>query len=475
MSQLTEKQLSTIIRINDNSQFLINTAYYEVKNTALLNKDSESTPDNRIPLPLARKTVNDIVGYSYKPGKVRYIFDNEENDKASVEYVEDVLERNQEPIVSAEIYTNALIQSKGAEVIWINEDGEIEFEKVPREECIFVYKDTIKPELDYSIRYYNIDWIDEAGLKRTTRKAVVYSADKIEYYEYIEKGEKGKIDPQTQQTYSTLTKDDVLYKFVEDEMHFFESPPLYPYEISNDNLGVFQPSIPIIDILDNFGSDSIANSLDRFHADFMAFTQQLTPEMAKNIKDNKVFDNLGAGFEHDVKFINRQMDINSSVEGFKLFYKLYYELTNSINFNDEKFNSQSGIAILYALIPFENQVSKYEVYFSKGLQHRLDLINIINVKLNRAQPVTAVLKWERNLPFDLETRVRILKDLKELNLLSDHTLISKFIPENLIEAADIEMEKKAEEDSSKIDLSFQSERDIIEEPQEEEDIEEDVE
>ena len=140
-----------------------------------------------------------------------------------------------------------------------------------------------------------------------------------------------------------------------------------------------RPAISIIDILDNFGSDSIANAIDRFNETLMLFSKKLDSDTAESIKEYNIIDDLGSKIEgHFVEFLNRNMDINSTVEGFKIFERLYYELVGVPNLHDEKFGTKSGIAILYSLVPFENQVATFEMYFNRGLLYRIKFRGLIN-------------------------------------------------------------------------------------------------
>jgi SPP1 family phage portal protein len=225
--------------------------------------------------------------------------------------------------------------------------------------------------------------------------------------------------------------------------------------------------------MDDFGSDSIANEIKRFNDTIMLLSKKIEDTTGENIKDYKIFDNLGGKEEGNfVEYLNRQMDITSTVEGFQLFERLYYELTGVPNLSDDKFNVKSGIAILYALVPFENLVSKFEIYFSRGLLHRLELINNIMVTLNKT-PVKATLKWERNLPLDLQHIVDIVAKAKETGLLSDETLLKMF-PEKVVTDVAEELEAVAEQKKKAIEeFGNLQNAGVNDEPEEEEEEEED--
>jgi len=437
-------QIAKIIDNYDNSQYVTNDAYYQGSNVTILAKDFDGTPDNRVPLPFARRTVLDIMGYAYKPGHVRYDFNIQENNEKAVEQIEEIFKHNQENLVSAEIFQDALIKGQGAELMyWTNGDKLPEFVQIPREQCIFVYEDSIKEKLKYSIRYYTSITISENGDVETIKHADVYYSDIIQFFEQKEIQATQTVDPQLT-TQRNTTSEFNSYLFKREERHFFGDVPLYPYDISTDRLGVFQPAITIIDAMDDMTSDSILNALQRFNDSILTLSKRLESDVIENIKEYRIMDDMGGKEEGNfVEYIQRKMDINSTIEGFEIYERLYYELTGIPKLSDEKFHSQSGIAILYALIPFENLISTMEVYFNNGLQRRLQLLNNL-LKTDVKSEIT----WKRNLPEDILGKINEIVLLKREGLISLETALEK-LPETIVSdpESEIEMIKKEKEEN----------------------------
>lgn len=466
-TKLTGKQLTKIISDYDQSQYVLNEAYYKGKNPVIIlkgiqNKREDIDPNNVVPLPFARRTINDLMGYAYKPGNVKYQFD-EEQDEQSVEKVKEILDDNQEPLESSEIFQDASIKGEGAELLFIA-DEKIQFSKIKREKCIFKYQDTVKQDkLEWAIRFYKTEDVLPDGKDLIRHKAEVYTDTQIDFYEWSE--EKDIVHNQQRQEQKFDWNFNNPYKFVESQFHPFGDVPLYPYNINEDRLGVYQPSIPIIDKLDGFGSDSIANAIDQFNDTILTLSKNLTEEDAKKIRDWKVIDGLGGKDEGNfAQFLQRTLDIDAALNSTKLFERWYYELTGIPNLHDEKFGNKSGIAIAYALVPFENLVTTMEVYFSNGLNRRIELINNALVFLDsRFQPVNVTIEWQRNLPFDLKTRTEIVVALKQSNLMSDETLL-KLFPQNIIQDAKEEIKKRQEEDIQEVKAISKQQTAMIEEP-----------
>lgn len=446
-------QIAKIIDNYDNSQYVTNDAYYQGSNPTILAKDFDGTPDNRVPLPFGRRTVLDIMGYAYKPGYVKYDFNVEGNNEKGIQKIEEIFEHNQENLVSAEVFQDALIKGQGAELMyWVDGDSLPEFVQVPREQCIFVYEDTIKEQLKYSIRYYTSIVVNQNGDVEKIKHADVYYKDIIQYFEQKEIQATQTVDPQLT-TQRNTTDEYNSYIFQGEERHFFDDIPLYPMDISTDRLGVFQPSIKIIDAMDDMTSDSILNALQRFNDSILTLSKKLTDDVIDNIKEYRIMDNMGGKEEGNfVEFVQRKLDINSTIDGFQIYERLYYELTGIPNLSDEKFHSQSGIAILYALIPFENLISTMEVYFNNGLQYRLQLLNNL-LKTD----IKASISWKRNLPEDILGKINELILLKREGLISLETALEK-LPDAIVSDPESEIDKiktEKEENMSMFENQFE--------------------
>lgn len=449
--RLSGKQLQKIIEDFNQDQYLINQAYYKGENVEIIAEGAENAvkgqvPNNIIPLPFARRTIHDLVGYSYTPGNVKYVFDDKESDKVSIEKVESVLKDNGEPLESAEIFSDSSIKGEGAELTYFA-DRKVQFAKIPREQAIFEYEDTIKQDsLKWSIRFYIIIEITPDGDDLITHKAEVYWPERADFYQWTETDDLVNRDPQKKSSRFDSNSEEE-YNYLSSIRHPFKKVPLYPYNINADKLGVFQPSIPIINKMDELGSDSLANSIDQFNDTMLVMSKSLTPEDAKKIKDSGVFDGIGGKEEGNfVEFLQRNLNIEGTLETTLLMERWYYELTAVPNLYGERFGIKSGIAMLYALVPFENLVTTMEIYFTKGLQYRLDLINNALIFLNEiSEPVIATLKWTRNLPFDKKELTDIVVELKKSGLLSDETILKMF-PKSIIENVDEEIKRKKDQD-----------------------------
>ncbi len=473
--RLTGQQVGNIIEDFDQSGYIRNEAYFRGENPSLLIKGSRNelagqNPNNIVPLPFARKTVNDLQGYAYKPDNVKYEFEEGVSEK-TIETIESVFKNNDESLTSAEIFQDASIKGEGAELVYYQDD-EIQFAQVNREQCIFEYEDSIKEnKLKWAMRFYAYRSTRPDGQDLIVHQADVYTDTRVDFYTWEEQEDKTGIRQQQGQTRFDTDKNQ-QYKYVDSELHPFQEVPLYPYRINSDKMGVYQPQIPIIDKLDDLGSDSIANAIDQFNDTILLLSKSIQESDVDKIKEWKILDDLGGKEEGNfAEFLQRNLNIEATLKSTETFERWYYELTGIPNLNDEKFNVKSGIAIAYALTNFENLVTTMEIYFTKSLQYRLKLIvNALRFFGYIAEDVEATLDWTRNLPFDLREKTEVAAILKKEGLLSDETIL-KLFPKTLIANPIEEIRKRAEEKIQALKDNQDAVESMIKEPKLEEDDE----
>ena len=378
-------------------------AYYEGKNPPIIkegyNRDlARKDPNNVIPLPIARKTINDVVGYAYKSGNVTYKFDG---DETSQELITTILDKNEEQIESNEIFTDACILGTGAEVMYFD-GNDILFARVDPRQCYFRYSDDVKGDtLEFSMRFYKSSNVNKSGGVAITDKLEVYTSEYVHFYDKLEASSN--------------------YIYRDSEMHIFGKVPLYPYAINRDKMGIYEASVSIIDKLDGLGSESIANSIDQFNDTILMLSKTVTEEDAFKIKELKLIDGLGDKTQGNfAEFLQRNLDIAGTLESTKLFERWYYEYTGVPNLDNDKFSDKSGLAMLFALIPFENLISAVEGYFNRGLKYRIMLIqNGLKVLFDGYRDIDVEVDWKRNLPQDIKNIILIMKDLKEVDIVSN--------------------------------------------------------
>lgn len=101
-----------------------------------------------------------------------------------------------------------------------------------------------------------------------------------------------------------------------------------------------------------------------------------------------------------------------------------HKMSNSPDFNDEKLMAQSGIAMKYKLIGFENVSSAIVANMTKALQKRIELIcEVLNLTDGVAMWRDIKITFTRNLPENTLETAQMVNQLR--GLVSDETLLSQ--------------------------------------------------
>jgi SPP1 family phage portal protein len=111
---------------------------------------------------------------------------------------------------------------------------------------------------------------------------------------------------------------------------------------------------------------------------------------------------------------------------------------------DENFLAQSGTALAYKLVGFENVASGIVAQFTKAIQRRIELMcNILNLKATEAVWRDVNINFVRNLPVNITETIQLVNALK--GTVSDKTLIAQlpFIDDVESELEAVEAQKQA--------------------------------
>lgn len=121
-----------------------------------------------------------------------------------------------------------------------------------------------------------------------------------------------------------------------------------------------------------------------------------------------------------------------------------YKFSLTVNMSDESFaNNDSGVAIKYKLMLFENRIATTERYFTKALTRRWELIcNMLNTLGSNYDFTAAEFTYTRNIPADLSSIAATVQQLA--GIVSNETLLAQIPFVNNV-AQEIERLKQQEE------------------------------
>jgi len=376
-------------------------------------------PNNKVVNPYANYITDTYVGY-FMGEPISY----NSADEALLADLQAINNYNDEAAENAELAKDASIFGVAYELMFLDEDRNVRFKKLEPTRAIAIYSDTLNEDLLYFIRYYD-DLDIESG--DTTTYIEVYSSTYIRTYK----------------------KDASNISFIEEKEHFFKDVPIIIYQNNPEQLGDFEPVVPLIDAYDKLESDSV-NDMEYFADAYLALIgmEGTEAEDVAAMKEQRVILlSAGASAQWLTKNVN-----DTYIENLKT------RLDNSIHkfskcpaMTDKDFAANaSGVAMKYKLMGIETSTSKKERAFKKGLQRRIELICNYFYLIGVSYDYRAVnFSFKRNIPANL---VEIAEVLTKVGyLLSEETQVG-LLPVDI----DYEAEKarKAEEKQAGYSIDF---------------------
>lgn len=380
-------------------------------NPGILRPNPKPDPDNRVPIPLARQSINFVVGYMGKSGNIGYAGD----------YYEDVLkpiyDYNDEQLITSGELEDACIHGACYELHWLDDKGIKHFYPVPASQAVPVYDNGLKPKLTGFIWYRRID---------EEEYATVY--DNTYRQEWVKDGE---------------------WTMVEEAPHGYGQVPVNVGYIDRDGRNLFDHVLPIMDSIDKLASADVMNEADRYSSALLAMAERLdtsaTDEsgrtMVDRLKELRLIDGLGDGdVKGKIAFITKDVPVDFIKFAIEFLERMARESLQIPNMMDPKFGESSGIAKAFQLLPLEYLCSRIEAYFARFLYNRMYLIAGIGSNLmEETDGVRDVqISFKRNLPFDLVELADVVTKLK--GIVSDETLF-KLFPTQVIPDVEEELEK----------------------------------
>jgi SPP1 family phage portal protein len=352
----------------------------------------KNKPNNKLSHAYGTYITNTAVGYFLgKP--ISYKSDD---NKELLKDLLDVFKYNDEIDHNTMLAKEASIYGYGVELQYIDEFSNIRLKCIKGEEIAIVYDNTIEENLNFAIRYFDEDFIEDNGVVDTITYIEVYTKDSV--INYIKKN--GVIVPQM----ALNNKGEVLENSHIRE-HFFSDVPCSIYINNDECMGDFERSTQLIDAYNLTQSDS-ANDFEYFtNCMLIVSGYVLDKEDAQSITDVRTlnFSDSEGKAEYLIKNIQ-----DTALENYKnRLDNDIHKLSGIPNMSDESFgNNSSGISLQFKLMALENITGVKEAKFKKGLMRRIELIcNALSIK-----------KGQNNIFMDI---VPVFTRTKPINLLEE--------------------------------------------------------
>ena len=334
----------------------------------------------------------------------------------NIDDVQEVLNYNDSASEDMNWLTNALTYGVGYELQWLDKNAQIRYAQISPLNSFVIYGNTLDCELLYFVRWYEADCLEESDLYYVE----VYSANSIK-------------------TYETPGLNGAL-KLIEEDKHYFGDVPVSVFTLNDNEENIFNCIITLNDAYNELQSSEI----DDFNAWVDAYLT-LTGVDAESsdiadMKENRVLilpENSTAAWltknANDTQIVNMLDNIKKNI----------FKVTACPDMADETFLAQSGTALAYKLVGFENVASDIVAQFKKAIQRRIELIcNVLNLKASEAIWRDININFVRNLPVNLTETIQLVNALK--GIVSDATLLSQipFITDVQAELEAVQKQKK---------------------------------
>ena len=311
------------------------------------------------------------------------------------------------------------------ELMALDENKNIYIKSLSPMNTFFVVDDTINSNKICAITY----WTRKLDNQTEVKKGYIYTRDLIYSFEIL---------PNT-----TILKQEVN--------PFKPIIPVFEYENNDEHAGDYEPVTELLSaysklISSNFDDiDSIANAI------LALVNAQLDESESKELKKTRVLQLIGENA--DAKYLNKTLDKDYVEYLRKALREDIFSITNIPDLTDEKFaGNQSGVALSYKLIGFENLRLIKKNYFEKGLFQRLTcLLNYKNLTSTPKQIAEGDIEitFYTNLPSNIDKDAQI-SGLYNDGVLSLETTLKLM---ETVDDADEELKKIQNEKPSVDDLN----------------------
>ena len=331
--------------------------------------------------------------------------------------VQEVINYNDDNAENIAFCTNALTYGVAYELQWIDKYSKNRYSQVSPLNAFAIYDNTLDNNLLYFVRWYDSNSIDDDEVKFVE----VYDSKTIKTYKV--RGIGGSLE------------------FVEEVPHYFGDVPVSVFWLNEDTEdNIFNCIISLNDAYNELQSSEV----DDFSAFCDAYLTLVGMDADNDdisaMKENRVLilpEGGSAGWltknASDTQIVNMLDNIKKNI----------FKVTACPDMADESFLAQSGTALAYKLVGFENVASGIVAKFTKAIQRRIELTcNVLNLKASDAVWRDININFVRNLPVNITETIQLVNSLK--GTVSDATLLSQlpFIDDVQAELEAVQKQKK---------------------------------
>jgi SPP1 family phage portal protein len=415
-TELNEALLQKVIenfKLNEQPRLKKWKNYYDGKHAILHKAYQDATkPCNKIVTNYCKIITDSYSGYiAGKP--ITYTSNDDITD------VQEAINYNDSDAEDIIWLTNTLTYGVGYELQWLDKDAQVRYGQIDPINCFAIYDNSLDQELLYFVRWYSLNNFD--------------NSDKVCVEVY---------DAFTKKTYHCRGLGSSL-EFIGEEVHHFGDVPVSVFWLNDNEESIFSQAITLNDAYNELQSSEV----DDFQAWVDAYLTltgcDLDEEDVAGMKTNRVLLlPEGANAQWLTKSVS-DTQIENMLENLR---KNIFKVTACPDMSDENFMAQSGEAIKYKIVAFENNASGIVARFTKAIQRRIELIcNVLNLKASEAVWRDININFVRNLPQNYTEIINLVNSLK--GTVSDETLLGQ-IPFITDVQSELEAVKKQKQESA---------------------------
>ncbi len=421
---ITLEEIEKLIKAFDVSRYIDLQRQYEGVShiTARVNNDT-TKPNNKLVNNYQGYIVDTILGY-FIGKQINYTSE----DKELMLQLQEIFDNNDESVENLKIAKQLGIKGRTYEILYIDEEGKINFQKINAENIIPIYTNEIKPKLIAIIRVW-----ESLG-------EIFFS-----FYDnsYIKNGKMKKQADGTIKAEITEELENILGEL-----------PVIEYINNEETIGDFEKVVSLINAYDKARSDT-ANDFEYFTDAYLLLKGcgiDITenPDGVKAMKQNRLIDLPEGG---DAQFLIKQINDIATENNNTRLKEDIHKFSFTPDLSDKDFaGGASGVALQLKLFGLEQIAQTKEMFMTLGLRKRLKLIvKYLNIKGGNYNANDVLINFVRNKPINFKELVETMIMLK--GTLSETTILS-----NIPIVKDVAYEKELlEKEMYQVDLTGKEE------------------
>ena len=337
--------------------------------------------------------------------------------QTNIDAIQDILNYNDVRTEDNELLRNALIFGKSFEINYVDEDAKQRFKVLDSRECIPVYSNDLNNDLLYVIRYYVADTINNS---QDEYYIEVYGNEFIRKYK-------------SSNAFTTLS-------LLEEKPNVYKQVPITVFSLNTDEVSIFDQVMTLQDAYNKLLSSEVDDFESFCDAYLVLKGCMADADDLVAMKQNRV---LMMDTDAEASYLTKSVSDTQIENMLKNINDTIHKISNSPDFTEDTFMSQSGVAIKYKLIGFENVASNIVANMTKALQRRIELIcSILSLTDGETKWRDIQIVFTRNLPQNITDTAQAINQLR--GIVSDKTLISllPFIKDVDAEVKQLQKEKE---------------------------------